>query len=87
MTGSPDRQNSEGALSGLAAPESVELLIPHASQLLSALKDGLKDLGQTLGAWSCDSHVTGRFARVVAAAVENSVSMERAFVKIAKPTE
>ena len=49
MAGSPDRQNSEGALSGLAAPESLELLIPHASQLMGALKEGLKDLGQSLG--------------------------------------
>jgi hypothetical protein len=68
MAGSPDRQNSEGALSGLASPDNIEVLLPHASQLMSALKDGLKDLGQSL-------------------AMENSVSGERAFVKIARPRE
>jgi serine/threonine protein kinase len=68
MASSPDRQNSEGALSGLASPDNIELLLPHASQLMGALKDGLKDLGQSL-------------------AMENSVSGERAFVKIARPRE
>ena len=45
MPGSSDQQTSE--LAG-APPESVQVLIPQASQLMAALKDGLKDLGQAL---------------------------------------
>ena len=32
-----------------SAPDSVEQLIPHASQLMTALKDGLKDLSHSFG--------------------------------------
>lgn len=49
--GGPDRQNSEGALPALSTPERLDLLIPHASQLMSAIKDGLKDLGESLSEW------------------------------------
>lgn len=49
MPSETERQNSEGAIGNLGGPDSVELLIPHASQLMSALKDGLKDLSQSLG--------------------------------------
>ena len=113
MAGSPDRQNSEGALSGLASPDNIEVLLPHASQLMSALKDGLKDLGQSLGEWVysgqqcflCSKvfliqwygHIfDGPFSEfpftviytcILNAAMENSVSGERAFVKIARPRE
>lgn len=49
MPSETERQNSEGAVGNMGGPDSVEVLIPHASQLMAALKDGLKDLGQSLG--------------------------------------
>lgn len=50
MPGGTERKNSEGAISHVGGvPDSVEVLLPYASQLMAALKDGLKDLGQSLG--------------------------------------
>jgi hypothetical protein len=46
--GGPERQSSEGAQAAVPGPESVEWLMPHASQLMSDLKQGLKDLSQSL---------------------------------------
>lgn len=50
MPGGTEQQNSNGGISNVGGvPDSVELLLPYASQLMAALKDGLKDLGQSLG--------------------------------------
>lgn len=44
-----ERQNSEGAKDKMVIPDDIHLLIPHATQLMSALKDGLKDMDQLIG--------------------------------------
>ena len=33
----------------MVAPDSMEVLLPQANQLMTALKDGLKDLAHSLG--------------------------------------
>ena len=43
-----EQQSPEGA-KDMVIPDDVHLLIPHATQLMSALKDGLKDIDQAIG--------------------------------------
>lgn len=49
-----EKQNSDGVVMA-TIPDNIDLLIPQASQLMSSIKDGLKDLKQSLSEYS---HVT-----------------------------